>query len=42
MFGNSALSAADVAAVTDGNRNSGWGGDVNYYLSNSVNHLSHS
>ena len=27
MFDNSALSAADVAAVTDGNRNSGWGGD---------------
>lgn len=27
MFNNSALSAADVAAVTDGNRNSGWGGD---------------
>ena len=27
MFDNSALSAADIAAVTDGNRNSGWGGD---------------
>lgn len=27
IFDNSALSAADIAAVTDGNRNSGWGGD---------------
>ena len=25
MFGNSAPSIADIAAVTDGNRNSGWG-----------------
>lgn len=27
MFGNSAPSVADIAAVTDNNRNSGWGGD---------------
>lgn len=27
MFSNSAPSVADIAAVTDGNRNSGWGGD---------------
>lgn len=32
MFSNSALSAADVAAVTDGNRNSGWGGDGGWWV----------
>lgn len=32
MFGNSALSAADVAAVTDGNRDSGWGCDGSWWL----------
>lgn len=32
MFNNSALSAADVAAVTDGNRNSGWGGDGGWWV----------
>lgn len=28
MFNNSAPSVADIAAVTDGNRNSGWGGEA--------------
>lgn len=32
MFGNSAPSIADIAAVTDGNRNSGWGGDGGWWV----------
>ena len=32
MFGNSAPSVADIAAVTDGNRNSGWGGDSGWWV----------
>lgn len=32
MFGNSAPSVADIAAVTDNNRNSGWGGDGGWWV----------
>ena len=32
MFNNSAPSVADIAAVTDGNRNSGWGGDGGWWV----------